>query len=74
MRDGKGIRNSKFEMRPAFAGHAHAWNLEIGRKCSRKACEYFTHAKDAKPRRGSGRRRDGFMQNVEMKWVTQPMS
>jgi len=53
MRDGKGIRNSKFEMRPAFAGHAHAWNLEIGRKCSRKG------------RKGREGRFD-IMQNVEM--------
>ena len=58
MRDGKGIPNSKFEIR----------NAEIGRKCSRKACEYFTHAKVAKvgkPRRGT-RRMFGIMHNVEM--------
>ena len=53
MRDGKGIRNSKFEMRPAFAGHAHA----------RKGRQAPTGV------RGADADREGrfdIMQNVEM--------
>ena len=77
MRDGKGIRNSKFEMR----------KLEIGRKCSRNGRQAPTGVRGADADREGRfdimqkarmfvkvgweeRRRDGFMQNVEMKWVT----
>ena len=63
MRDGKGIRNSKFEMR----------KLEIGRKCSRKVRKgregRFDIMQKARMFVKVGweeRRRDGFMQKAIM--------
>ena len=46
-----GVGGMNVEFFPAVAGHAHAWILNFSRGYQK------SHAKIAKPRRGSGRRR-----------------
>ena len=68
MREVKGLRGYGIKGLRKTILNAGFLIPDWGGDCSRKACEYFTHAKVAKvgkPRRGT-RRMFGIMHNVEM--------